>query len=147
MNPLWIRAAILLAVFGAGWAVNGWRLGEKVASMQRDQAEATAAENETYRIKERANSKRLEDSRNEAAKRETTIRRDADGARNAADSLRDELAELRRNLPSLAADACRVRADTLAQLFDQCAGNYRGLAEKADRHASDVQTLMDGWPK
>lgn len=38
-------AALLIVggAFGAGWAVNGWRLGEQAAKTDRQRAEATAA--------------------------------------------------------------------------------------------------------
>lgn len=151
MSPLVIRAAILLAVlagaFGAGWAAQGWRLGKKMAAMERDQAEAVAIANETARLKERAMTKKVEGARNEAAKRETGLRRDADASRRATDSLRGELAELRRQLPNLAADACHQRADTLGKLLGACAEEYQSMAERADRHVNDEQTLMDSWPK
>jgi hypothetical protein len=140
-----VAAALSLFALGHHYGAQGVQ-----ADWNKDklaQAEADAAANETYRLKERAMSKQVEEARNAATIRETALRRDADGARLAADGLRDDLADLRRQLPQLAADACRQRADTLAELFQQCEGNYRGLAEKADRHVSDVQTLRDGWPR
>ena len=137
----------MLTGFGAGWTANGWRLGEQAAEKDREHAAAVAAAAETARLKERAMTKKVEDARNEATKRETTVRRDAATARDSADGLRNELTELRRNLSSLAAEACHQRADTLAELFDQCQSDYRGLAEKADRHVNDVQTLNQGWPE
>ena len=91
--------------------------------------------------------KQVEDARNDVVKREQVLRRDAAGARQSADGLSDELAELRRRLPKLTADACRQRADALADVFGQCAAEYRSLAETADRLASDRQTLMEAWPK
>lgn len=151
MNPLAIRAlaaAICSAVaFGAGWYANGWRLGQQIAKLERDQAEAAEAASEAARLKERAWNNQLEVARNEATKRETAIRADASAARQSADGLRDDLAELRRQLPGLAADACRQRADTLAELFGACTERYSGLAEKADRHVNDAQTLTEAWPK
>lgn len=99
------------------------------------------------RAKEQTYTKQLEEARNEATKREAKLRTDAAVARRSADGLRGDLEELRRQLPDLAADACRQRADTLAELFGSCTEDYRGLAETADRLNSDRQTLMDAWPK
>ncbi len=147
MNPLLIRGLLLLVAFGAGWAVNGWRLGEQIAEKDRDHAEAIAAATETARLKELSWNKQLEDARNAATQRETALRRDAGRSRDAADGLRGELAEFRRNLPNLANDAVRQRADTLAELFGACTAEYRGVAEAADRITSDRQTLMEAWPK
>lgn len=147
MNPLAVRIVALLAAGAVGWMLNGWRLGQQIAKIERGQAAAAEIASETARLKERAWNKQLEDSRNESTKREATIRAGAAAARNAADGLRNDLAELQRQLPELAADACRQRADTLTVILNECQGNYREMAGKAERHASDVQTLMDGWPR
>lgn len=155
MNSLSMRPLVLVvalasaAAFGgwAAWSVNGWRLGEQITALERDQALTAEAASETARFKERAWSKQLEEARNAATKREATLRADAAAARGAVDGLRGDLAELRRTLPDLAADACRQRADALADVFGQCAARYSELAEKADRLVSDRQSLMDGWPQ
>lgn len=140
-------AAALALTFAGGWVANGWRLGKEIASIERDQAEAIAIANETARLKERAMSKQVEEARNAATKRETKLRNDATTARKSADGLRDELADIRRQLPDLAADAARQRADTLAQLFRACAAAFGDVAEDADRIASERQTLIEAWPK
>jgi hypothetical protein len=62
-------------------------------------------------------------------------------------SLRDEIAALRRDLPGLADDAVRERADSLGASLADCSREYTGVAVAADRHASDVKTLIDAWPK
>jgi uncharacterized protein YgfB (UPF0149 family) len=133
--------------FSAGWLVNGWRLGEQIAHIETEQAQAELSAALAAGIKEAEWTKNLEDARNAATKREQTLRRAAAGARDVSDGLRADLAELRRQLPDLAAEAVRQRADTLAELFNQCQEDYRSVAEKADRHASDVQTLEQGWPR
>lgn len=149
--PSWWKlgaAGLLLAgAFGAGWMVNGWRLGERIQRMEHDQAQAELSAALAAGVKEAEWTKNLEDARNAATQREITIRADAAAARGAADGLRDDLAEIRRQLPSLAAEACHIRADALADVFQQCAGRYSELAEKADRHASDARTLSDAWPE
>lgn len=150
INPLFLLGGMAVSVAigaGSGWTANGWRLGEKVAEMERDQVEAVAAANETARLRERAWSKQSEEARNAATKRETNLRRDAAGARQSADGMRHELTDLRRRLPELAVDACRIRADTLADILGQCTGKYQYLAETTDRLGSDRQSLMDAWPK
>lgn len=137
---------VAAAAFIFGWLTNGWRLNARIAEMERDQAVAAEAASEVARLKERAWSKQLEEARNAATKRETTLRADATAARGAAAGLRDDLAELRRQLPSLAAEACRQRADALADVFGQCTARYSELAEKADRHANDARGLSEAWP-
>jgi len=151
MNPLAIRGLLLLAgaatAFAAGWLVNGWRLGEQMAERERDQVAAVAAANEAARLKERAMTKQAEEARNAATQREIALRRAADGARGALDGLLYDIADLRRAMPSMADDALRERADTLGKLLAECSAEYRGLAERADRHVNDVRTLREAWPK
>lgn len=97
--------------------------------------------------KERQLNAQLNEARNAAVKREVTLRRDAAGARQSADGLRDELAHIRQRLPGLSADASRERADALADVLGSCQAEYRSLAETADRIANDRQTLVDAWPQ
>lgn len=140
-------AAALTGAFVAGCQVTAWRKDAAIANLKRDHAEAIVIANETARLKERAMSKQVEEARNAATKRETKLRNDATTARKSADGLRDELADIRRQLPDLAADAARQRADTLAQLFRACAAAFGDVAEDADRIASERQTLIEAWPK
>jgi len=151
MNPLAIRGMILLAgataAFAAGWSVNGWRLGEQIAEMERRHTAATAAANDAHRIKERALSKQLEDARNEATKREAALRRDADTALRAANGMREQLADLRRRMPDLADAAVRRYADAASVVLAECTEEYRAMAEVADRLDSERQTLIEAWPK
>lgn len=139
--------AALATAFGFGWATNGWRLGERLAEkdaeIDRVKLEATVG----ARAKEQEFNQRLQEAQNAHARREVLLRDDADRARNSSDRLRDELATIRRDLPVLAADACRQRADTLANVLGQCTVEYRSLAEIADRHVNDKRTLMESWPK
>jgi hypothetical protein len=144
---LYLCAAALGVAFLAGWSVNGWRLDEQIAQIKRDHAIASEAASETARLKERAWTIQAEGARNDAIQREAKIRRAAAGARSAADSVRNELADLRRRIPKLTEQAVRERADTLAELFGACTAEYRDMAEAADRHASDAQTLSEAWPK
>lgn len=151
MNPLAIRGLILLAgaaaAFGAGWVVNGWRLGEQIAQIERDQVAAVAAAHEAARLKERAMAKQAEEARNAATQREIALRRAADGARGALDGLLHDIADLRRAMPGMADEAIRQRADTLGELFAECTARYTGVAEKALRHANDVRMMIEAWPE
>lgn len=79
--------------------------------------------------------------------REAKLRTERDAALVASRRLRDDLATLRARLPNAIPSAVIATADTLAGLLDQCQSDYRGMADIADGHASDVQTLIDAWPK
>lgn len=141
-----VVGAIAAAVVGAGWRVhhNIWQGGYD----QRDQevqVAVAAANAESRRIEQRRQSIVIE-ATNAQAKRETTLRSQAAGARTERDGLRDDLAAAQRDLPSASCEAVRKRADALSSVFDQCAERYTGLAEKAGRHASDALTLDQAWP-
>jgi hypothetical protein len=83
----------------------------------------------------------------QGANRENLIRTLAAGSSSASVSLRDTLGAISGGVPSATVDALRVSTTTLAAVLGECQGRYRDLAEKADRHASDVKTLSDAWPR
>jgi hypothetical protein len=156
MNPLTIlgiKALVVMAALAAlAWGVHALdqsrqqigydrRVAEDNAALIKAQAEALATE--------RALNQKLETARNEATKRDQAITRHAAAADTAAERLRLALDAIRdlRGLPGDPLTAGDQRAGTLAELFGDCADRYRGLAQKADRHASDTRTLSEGWPK
>ena len=156
MNPLSLffakyRLALLAvafaAAFGAGFVLNGWRLNAKISQINEEQAEAAREFEKAARAKELTWNQRLQEAQNAGKRRETNLRNDAVAANRTSDRLRDELETIIRQLPDLADDAIRQRADTITKLFNECQRDYRDLAEKADRITSDRQTLMDAWPK
>lgn len=124
---------LLAAVcFGAGWKVNGWRLGEGI---ERERAEAVTI----VRYIERE-SQTIAD--NEGAKGHEQIeqaRRDADAANRTAAGLRAEAGRLATKLATCNAgaaaerearqDAGKLLADVLASVESE----GRAMAEVADR--------------
>ncbi|ARQ46070.1 hypothetical protein [Oxalobacter formigenes] len=133
-----IGLLILLAVaFCAGWIVNGWRLDSKLEGWKKEQAEQ-AREAETKW------NQKIQEANNHAIEREKTIRADADNARNAVDRLRKQLASYTANDTNAASIQ---RTGTVAELFADCAGKYRDMAETADRLDNDRRKLRDGWPQ
>lgn len=154
MNPLAIiglKALAIAAAIGALlWGIHvldqsrqqiGYdrRVAEDNAALIKAQGEALAAERELNR--------KLEDARNEATKRDQTIARNAAAAGLAVEQLRHELAPHRDRLPGDPAGAGDPRSGALAELLGDCAERYRGMAEAADRHASDARSLSEGWPR
>lgn len=137
-------ALISASMAGVGtWKVQSWRHGAYLA----DQLTAVREKEKLDRLVENRMSGTVIGALNESKTRETVARRDAAGAMSERDGLRNDLAQLRKDLPSLAANACRKRADTLGELLDQCASAHQSLAGAADRHASDRLTLEQAWPK
>ena len=85
---------------------------------------------------------------NKAADTQAGAARDAAaGALLERDSLHNDLAKLRNDLPGISANACKERVKALTEVFEQCTDRYIGMAGKAQRHSDDTDTLEGGWPK
>ncbi len=157
MTPLTIlglKALAVLAAIGALlWGAHTLDMSRQQIGYARRVAEDNVALLEAKAAaleQERALNQKLETARNEATKRDQAIARHAAAADTAAERLRLALDAIRAgtgNLPGNPGATSAHRAATLAELFGDCADRYRGLAEKADRHASDTRTLSEGWPK
>lgn len=78
--------------------------------------------------------------------REQTIRIVANSGAAASAGLRDTLATIRNGVPGASTEALGNSVTALTTVLGDCQTRYRELAEKADRHASDSQTLSDAWP-
>jgi hypothetical protein len=133
-------AALLAGAFFSGWQTQGWH---------RDSLEKDRAKQELAQVKDSAaaNIRRADNgitAQNAAITRETVLRRDASSARSELERLRWDLSHSAG--PSIPPEACRERTATLEDVLLSCAGRYSSVAEKADQYASDVKTLIDGWP-
>ena len=142
-------AAIVAAALAgwAGWQVQGWRLGEQIAALKSQQAEAVATATREARAQESARFTNVQEAQNAAQKRAQVARADADRARGELDRLRNSVAAARGGVPGESAAACTQRADAAGDVLGQCAAAYSDLAAVADRHASDARTLIEAWPK
>lgn len=130
----------------AGWMANGWRLD---AAHQADKATSTAelaAAKELARLREQDWSTQRNQAIDHANSRDQIIRTLAAGSAGASLSLRDTLAAISRGVPSASDEALRHSTATLAAVLQDCQSEYRELAEKADRHASDTVTFEQAWP-
>ena len=108
----------------------------------QESADMKAAREETARLFALYDKAQLE-----GAEREKKLVRQRDRADAAADGLRDTLADVRGRLPKLAAETCRAYADAGLRLLGECQGRYRAMAERAEGHFNDWQTLDQGWPQ
>lgn len=143
---------ILAACGGAwvAWSIQGFRLDdlEHDFAGYKQQVEQQALDARQAALKQKEQwIKEKEDAEQKAAEREATLRTERDTALAAGRRLRDDLTTLRARLPNAIPSACIATADALAGLLDQCQQEYRVMGEIADGHASDVQTLMEAWPK
>jgi chromosome segregation ATPase len=134
--------ALLAGAFFSGWTAQGWH---------RDSQEKDNAEQKLVEVRDNAatsirRADTVIEAQNAAKVRDRDLRIAISLARDERERLRVELEESQRQLAGLSAEACIKRAATLSDVLNQCTERYTGVAEKADRHANDVQTLTDAWP-
>ena len=147
---LWL--AIGLAVILAASHGFAYKSGRAALRAQWDaekalQLKQTLELQSQYRQKEQEHAQRLSDAQQAARKRENLLQSQLATLRVSADSLRDDLATYRSQLPSASCDAVRVYADSVTELFSQCSRAIGDLAGKADGHAGDALTLQQAWPR
>lgn len=106
----------------------------------------TTKDKEAARLETARLAKQSEDAEKNGATREQTIRTLAAAAGSANLSLRDTLAAIRSGVPSATVDSLGKSVAALSTVLADCSGRYQGMAEIADRHASDVKTLSEAWP-
>ena len=156
-NPM-VLLALLAAAFVTGVTV-GSSAAWYIQSIRIDKAETAhlryAAEVEQNAVAARRAAldkegfwrQEIENARINAQSREARLKRDAANAQSAVVGLRNDLSALRSRLATSTEASCLAAADSIGGLLAQCAEDYRAMAEVADRHASDVQTLIEAWPK
>ena len=144
-----VAAALLGAALAgwAGWSVQGWRMGEQIATMKAAQQEAVATATREARAQESKRFQGVQDAETAAKTRAVAARRDADAARGELERLRDAIRTSTGGVPGEPAGACVARADAAGDVLGQCAAAYQELARAADAHASDARTLSEAWPK
>lgn len=153
LNPYgWLIkiACAALAVAGIWYGIHQHNQAQQAIGYDRAVGEyqvKKAAADQAALVKERMLRKKVEDAENAATERETKLRADYAAAHAAARGLRDTITDLRGRLATSPVAACRATAATTLDVFEDCTGKYRALAEAADGHASDVETMIQAWPK
>ena len=117
------------------------------AEVQAKWDKQTALDKDAKIAREKEFADQLAQATKNGAEREQTIRTLSAAAGANLGGLRDTLAAIRSGVPSASIDALGKSTATLAGLLAECSGRYQGVAEKADRHASDVKTLQEAWPR
>ena len=143
---------LLLAVAAAVAMVAAYNMG-------RDAGKAAIQKAWDKDIEQRTSAQRAEKDRLERhyadqiqqaiAARDAQIKRvqaDADGARAAAGSLRQQLAASRGRVAQVAPAAVVDYTDAVADVLGECAARYTEVARAADGHAADADALMRAWP-
>jgi len=150
--PRWV----LLMAIGAAlvWGgVNGVKLSSAradVVEAERTTAtlrQAIAVANTEAAQKTAALSNAVLKATNESKIRETSLRAAAAAAASDLAGLRDDLAAMREHLAGATRDSILKRTDAVAAVLADCSRKYQGMAEVAERHSSDVRTLIEAWPR
>lgn len=143
MNPQLIIAALIAAAgFGTAWKIQGFRMDAK----EKEHVEQILDAERRAAAKALRNQETVIAAQSEAARRSADLRRDAAGARAAADGLRSATDQTLRDAAA-SLDACTLRAAAIGELLGTVEEAGRGMAQKADIHANDARTLIEAWPK
>ena len=149
--PFWIKALIVAALLAAATVyVNRYLSSVEQRGYDRAvseyQAKTIKAQNDAI-IESNRRLKLVEDAIKGRNDREKSIRAVADAAGVAVGGLRNELDAARAGMSTADAATLRHAATTYSVIFGECVDRYTGLAEKATRHVSDIQTLMEAGAK
>lgn len=143
---IYIKLAIAAIIFLAGLATGIKFEAGEIAKMKAAQQAALVVAVEEARTQEQARFKGVQDAQAAAAKQAQVSKRAADAARSESRSLRGDLSAA-HEAASQSLAACNQHSATVDRLFDQCAGDYQGMAETAQGHADDVRLLLKAWPE
>jgi hypothetical protein len=142
----YITAAIAVAAFVGGFAVQGWRMDSKLAEIET--ANAAAVVVATAQVAEEA--KRLQGQKDDALKvAQQQIRKNAlatDAARIELHRVRVEANRATAAIATATCPAVRDYATTSTSVFGECTVALEEMARLADGHAVDAKALRDAWP-
>jgi hypothetical protein len=144
-----IPVFMMVAGFALGYRFQGSSIDriENEYALYVARAEQQAAQAALARVEsENRWKKEKEDAEKDAAARESKIAADLSAAVAAARRLRDANAALQSRLADAPRSAAVDAAAAIGELLGTCTEEYRDMADKADRHASDVRTLTAAWP-
>lgn len=153
MQPL-IIATLLIGLLGQRVQVSNAKAN--VARSAAALADYKLSVSETTRILQAANDRKAAENiarqleaTNAARTREAALRGAADDLRLERDRLLDAIRIASRGypVPRAASTAKAEPANPIADVLGQCTAEVQELVRAADDHASDVQTLMESWPR
>lgn len=143
MNFTIITSAVSIALgFGGAWSLRG----HQIDKLKLDQANERISLQRAARATLERSLSNSTQAANNATLRGVAIRSNAAGTAAAGNGLRLTTEATVRAATDNPA-ACSQSAAALGAVFDLCSTELQSLAEKADRHVSDLQTLMAAWPK
>ena len=149
-------ALIIAALFGAvlTWYVLAGRFEVNATNLKLDyQKRATRAAELHVLALQKANAKfdQMQKEKDHAIER-ASIRAATNAnalaaARADLDGLRRDLSDARTRIAAAPVAALREYANTVSDLYGECEAELTETAAKATGHASDVQMILDAFPK
>ena len=142
--------AIGALILGIAFGIHHFLSYEQQIGYDKAVAEYTAKELEATkaaRAREQALAAQLSEAQNAAAIREQTIKTLASAAAVSSGGLRDTIAGINARVPNDSVLALGNAVRTLGQVFTECEGRRRQVAEDAERLNSEKRTLVESWPK
>ena len=147
MKPQTIAATVGAAfIFGAGWAANGWRLGQDIAQSQLGHTQELAARDAGTFLVAQAINTNYQGVLNASIQEQTRLAGAAAVATRNVGRLREQLSEADKRIATASSAAVREYAATANKLLGQCSQRYTELAAKADGHALDARVCRAAWP-
>ena len=147
MKTQTIAAAVGAAlIFGAGWAANGWRLGQDIAQIQLAHTQELAARDTATFAVAQAIDTNYQGALNASIQEQARLAGAAAVATRNAGRLREQLSEADRRIATASAAAVRDYATTANKLLGQCSQRYTEVAAKPDGHALDARVCRAAWP-
>ena len=144
---MYVWAIVAVGLFGAGFAVNQWRMTAKLDALKLAYETALNTSIEKARQTEQEWESTLNQERDNATKREIQLRADADNADAASDRLRDQLSETARRIAQAPASACAAYVEKLSDVLSESTTEYTRVSTEADRWESYAVMCHDSWPK
>lgn len=141
-----IALALVAIVFWAGWAANGWRLGQDIAQIQLAHTQELAARDAGTFAVAQAIDTNYQGALNASIQEKARLAGAAAVATRNAGRLRGQLSEADKRIATASAAAVREYAATANKLLGHCSQRYTELAAKADGHALDARVCRAAWP-
>ena len=140
--PLITSAVGIAAGFGLAWQLQA----NTITQLELDQSNERSSIQRAARQNIERYMQTVGTAQANATNRNVALRTVVDRTRDVGNGLRLQTAATVRAAssdPATSADA----AAALGAVFDKCSTELESMAERADRHASDVQMMQEAWPK
>lgn len=138
---------VVLATFALGWRQGATQVQARWSRASAEQLQAALDAEQRHRAQELDWNRKLQEAEHAATEREQKLRADSAAAHAAARGLRNDLADLRAELPAATLATLHATADAALAVLGECADQYQAVASAADGHAGDAQTLTEAWPQ